>query len=77
MNDSEYDPKLFKKKREVLGINATELAEQCKLAFTTIYNVEAGRSTCQSTILLIGLVLDILADEAGMMDVFYEIEKGE
>lgn len=77
MNDAEYDFKLFKKKRKVLGITALELAEQCKLTRQTIYNIETGRSDNQSTILLIGLVLDILADEAGMMDVFYEIEKGE
>ena len=76
MNYADYNPKLFKKKRAILGIKASELAEQCKLTKATISNVETGRTNNPSTILLIGLVLDILADEAGMMDAFYEIEKG-
>lgn len=76
MNNANYDPKLFKKKRKILEISAEKLAEECKLTRMTINNVETGRTNNPSTILLIGLVLDVLADEAGMMDVFYEIEKG-
>jgi len=77
MLDLDYNPKLFKKKREALGITQSELAEQCKLTRMTIYNVEKGKTDSPATVLLIGLVLDILADDAGMMNVFYEIEKGE
>lgn len=70
----EYDSRLFKKKREILGLTRQQLGKECKLTQTTIYNVEIGITKKPSTVLLIGLVLDWLADEQGKLNEFYILE---
>lgn len=70
----EYDPKLFKKKRKILGLTRQQLADTCHLSRATIYNIESGRSQASSSILLIGLVLDWIADEQNKLEVFYILE---
>ena len=70
-----YDPTLFKKKRETLGLTRKELASACNLSVQTLYNIEYGKRLHKSTILLVGLILDAIADDNDMMDDIYEIEK--
>jgi len=71
----EYDPKLFKKKREILGLTQQQLGDECHLTRITIYNAETrSANVAHSSILLIGLVLDWLADEQGKLDEFYILE---
>lgn len=73
----EYNPELFQAKRNLLGMTAEELAKECKVTRQTITNVEIGKTRKPVTVLFIGLVLDILADEQGKLDAFYELEKGK
>lgn len=71
----DYNPALFEKKRELLGLTRKQLADECKVAVGTIYNIEAQPSKSTASItLLIGLVLDWLADEQGKLDEFYILE---
>ena len=73
----DYDPTLFKAKREMLGLNQTEFAEKCGLSQPTISVIESGKYTKPRgihTLLLVGLVLDALADEQGKMEDIYQIE---
>lgn len=73
----DYDPTLFKAKREMLGLNQTEFAEKCGLSQPTISAIEKGHYAKQRsihTLLLVGLVLDALADEQGKMEDIYQIE---
>ena len=57
-----YDQSLLRPKRILLSLSTGELSEHCGLTRQTIRNIEKGRSKNPSTILLIGLVLDILAE---------------
>lgn len=71
---AEYDPLLFVAKRKILKLTREQLAKECKLTQMTIYNIETGKTHVPSTILLIGLVLDWLADEQGKLNEFYVLE---
>ena len=73
----DYDPKLFRIKRNVLGLSQDQLAKECRVSRPTISMVERNQSLTPSTILLIGMVLDNIADEKGMLETFYAIEAGE
>lgn len=73
----EYDQSLFKQKRELLGLSIGDLAEACHLSKQTMYNLENNKKMSRSTILLIGLVLDILADDQGKLVDFYSLENSE
>lgn len=73
----DYDWRLFKTKRETLGLNQTELAEKCGLGQPTVSAIERGEYAKKRgvhTVLLVGLVLDALADEQGKMEDIYQIE---
>lgn len=70
----DYNPALFEKKRELLGLSRKQLADECKLTRATIRNIETQASSSASTALLVGLVLDWLADEQGKLDEFYILE---
>ena len=76
MKFKDYDPKLFKIKRKVCQVSTNELADICHMTRQTICNVESGRSGNQSTIILIGLALDGLAEEQSIQHVFDAIEQG-
>ena len=73
----DYDPKLFRIKRHVLGLSQGQLAKECRISRPTISMVERNQSLTPSTILLIGMVLDNIADEKGMLETFYALEAGE
>lgn len=70
----DYNPALFIKKRKLLGLTQKQLADKCNLTGATIHNIEAKASGSPASILLIGLVLDWLADEQGKLDEFYILE---
>lgn len=75
--DFNYDWRLFKAKREMLGMTQQEFADKCRLGQPTISNIERGRYSKQRgthTCLLVGLVLDALAYEQGKMEEIYQIE---
>lgn len=69
-----YDHRLFKAKRKILGLTQEELAKQCLVSTATISNIESKNTHYSSTALLVGLVLDWIADEKGMLDAFYKLE---
>lgn len=70
-----YDHRLFKAKRKLLGITQEELAKECLVTKATIINVEGRNTHYRSTTLLVGLVLDWIADEKGMLEAFYALEE--
>ncbi len=72
-----YDPSLFRKKRKILGIDAKELAAETQLSKTTILNAETNVPVQRSTILLMGLVLDLFAIRQDKIEAFHELEKAK
>lgn len=73
----DYDWRLFKSKREMLGLTQTEFAEKCGLSQPTVSAIERGdyaKKRGVHTILLVGLVLDAVADEQGKMEDIYQLE---
>lgn len=66
MQFKEYDTKLFKFKRRVLGVSVRELADICKCDDKTILNIENGVPARETTIIVVGLALDGLAEEQGV-----------
>lgn len=74
----EYDPTLFRAKRQILGFTQTQLADKCGLGQATIVGIENGSydgKRSRHTILLVGLVIDALAEMADKMDDIYAIER--
>lgn len=70
----DYNPALFEKKREILGLSRKQLADECKVTRATIRNIETQTAGSAASTLLVGLVLDWLADEQGKLDEFYILE---
>ncbi len=70
----DYDPLLFRTKMHILGVTEREVAEVCRLTRCTINNVVQGRNCKPSTVLFIGLVLDMMATEEQLM-MFQLLEK--
>ncbi len=70
----DYDPKLFRIKRHILGLSQEQLANKCRITRPTISTVERNKNLTPSTILLIGMVLDNIADEKGVLETFYALE---
>lgn len=70
----DYNPALFKQKREILGLSQKQLADECCLSVMTIHNVETKNHVYPSTNLLVGLVLDIIATQQGKRDAFSALE---
>lgn len=73
----DYDWRLFESKRKMLGLTQTEFSEKCGLSQPTVSAIEHGKYAKQRgihTILLVGLVLDVLAEEQGKMEDIYQIE---
>ena len=66
MQFKEYDTKLFKYQRRVLGVSMRKLADICRCDEKTIMNVENGTCGRETTIIIIGLALDGLAEEQGI-----------
>lgn len=67
MQFKKYDAKLFKYQRRVLGITAQELADICRCTRQTIRNVENGTNRSESMTIVIGLALEGLAKERGVV----------
>lgn len=63
MQFKKYDAKLFKYQRRVLGVSIRELADVCRCDVKTIMNAENGTCARESTIIVIGLALEGLAEE--------------
>ncbi len=74
MTFKDYDPKLFKTKRLVCEITMEELASICHLTRQTLSNIESGRTINEATTILIGLALDGIAEEKGLVQVFEALE---
>ena len=76
MEFKDYNPDIFRMKRKVLEISASKLAKICKVSRQTIHRIEREGNDygCESTILLIGLVLDKIAEERGLTSVFESME---
>jgi DNA-binding XRE family transcriptional regulator len=53
-----YNPSVFKMKRIVLGVTATELSSQARISRLTLLNLERGASVSKSIVLLVGITLD-------------------
>lgn len=75
MQYKEYDPKLFKIKRRVLGLTCEDLAKICRTTRQTVSNIDAGRSKSRSIITFLGYTMDMIAEEKGFSEVFRIIEK--
>ena len=65
MQFKNYDPKLFKIKRNVLELTMAELATSALTTRQTIGNIERGRVKNGPSVTLIGLALDGYAQEKG------------
>jgi DNA-binding XRE family transcriptional regulator len=74
MSFKNYNPSLFAMKRVICNISAEELGKRCFLTKQTIRNIETGKTTNKSNILLIGLTLDDLAQELDVLDQFNALE---
>ena len=75
MQFKNYDPKLFKTKRLVCNLTLQELSDICRISRQTIGNIEHNRITSGPSITLVGLALDMIAEEKGLTKVFEAIEK--
>lgn len=73
-----YDPKLFKKKRNLLGLSQQQLAQETNVSQSTISGLENGISCgAPVTITHIGNALTAIAEKKGMLDVFYALEAAD
>ena len=63
MQFKDYDPKLFRIKRNVLGLTMEELATASRTTRQTVGNIERGRVKNGPSVILIGLALDGYAQE--------------
>lgn len=70
-----YDPSMFRAKRELLGISRKQLARETFLANETLRKAENGEEVWRSTELLIGLVLDIIAARQGQTEEIARLER--
>lgn len=70
-----YDQKLFKRKRNLLGLSQQQLAQEANISQATISAVENGFS-CASpvTITHIGQTLNTIAEKKGLLEEFHKIE---
>lgn len=70
----EYDSKFFAKKRKILGLSVYDISYLTRLSRETIRNAETGKKPVQpSSILLIGLSLDLIASKYGKLDEFKKL----
>lgn len=65
MQFKDYDPKLFRIKRNVLELTIDELSVAARITRQTVSNIEHGRTKSGPCVTLIGLALDGYAQEKG------------
>ena len=70
-----YNPKTFKTKRLVCNLTLQEIADICRVSRQTIGNIEHDRLSSGPSITLVGLALDMIAEEKGLTKVFEALEK--
>ena len=62
-------------KRLVCNLKVQEIADICGVSRQTIGNIEHGRLVSGPSITLVGLALDMIAEENGLTKVFEALEK--
>jgi transcriptional regulator with XRE-family HTH domain len=72
-----YDRTLFPLKRKILRKSQKDIAELCDVSENTIARVEKGANRSETTIAMIGIALDVLADKKGKSEWFKRMEIGE
>lgn len=75
--NKDYDYRLFPLKRKILRKSQKDIAKLCKVNENTIARIEKGENRSETTITMIGIALDILAEENGKEKWFKRMEIGE